>query len=170
MNRPILVPLALAGFAACAISPAAAQVAGTYSGTTADGNGVSFTVATDPNTHVLAVTSASVGFSDICHDGSILGEGWGYGLNQDIVARKVTNTTAGAYFTIKFSMTFSVNGQSATGWISSFSPTLSPVGPKPTRALFCKSLGQSMSLTLQPPAMSQFKPPAKGAIWLGKTN
>jgi hypothetical protein len=170
MKRLMSVPLALAGVFACAISPAAAQVAGTYSGTTADGNGVSFTVATDPNTGLLAVTGAGIGFSDMCRDGSTLNTGWGYGLNQDIVARKVSNTTAGSYFTITFNLTFAPNGQSATGRIASFSPTLNPVGPHPTSALYCKSPMQSMSVTLQPPMASLFKPPAKGAIWLGKTN
>jgi hypothetical protein len=170
MNRLIFVPLALAGVCACAFSPAAAQVAGAYAGTTADGNGVSFTVATDPDTGVLAVTGAGVGFSDLCRDGSTLNEGWGYGLMQDISARKVANITAGPYFTISFNMTFSGNGQTATGRITSYSPSLSPIGPSPTKALWCKSLNQGMTLTLQPPAASPFKAPAKGAIWLGKTN
>ena len=170
MNRLILAPLALAGVCACAISPAAAQVAGTYSGTTADGNGVSFTVATDPNTGVLAVTGATVFFSDMCRDGSTLNTGWGYGLNQDIVARKVSNTTAGSYFTITFNLNFAANGQSATGRVASFSPSLNPVGPHPTSALYCKSAMQSMSVTLQPPMASQSRPPATGAIWLGKSN
>jgi len=169
MNRVFLTPLAVAALGACAISPAAAQVAGTYSGSTADGHSVTFTVSTDAGTGKLAVTGASVGFSDLCSNGSTLNSGWGYGLTQDIKKGAVSNTTSDPYFTIAFSLAFSGDGQSATGTVSSIGPTLSPVGPKPKKALFCQSPSQSMSVTLQSPDAPLFTPPAKGAVWLGST-
>jgi hypothetical protein len=170
MNRTIFAPFALAALGAVAISSAAAQVAGTYSGTTANGNAVSFTVATDSGTGDLAVTGASVDFSDLCTGGSTLNSGWGYGLTQDIKRMKVTNTTATPYFTIKFNLVFAADGQSATGMVSSIGPTLAPVGPKPRKALFCKSASQSMNVTLQSGDVPGFKPPAMGAVWLGLHN
>lgn len=151
--------LALAG-------PAAAQVAGVYSGTSADGNGVSFTVDPD-GSGGFKVTSAVVFFSDVCSDASILNTGWGYGLDQPIVARKVSDTTAGPYFTITFNLKFSNNGQTATGSVTSYSPTLTPIGPKPKKALFCSSPQQDMGVSLQPPG-PRASPPAGGATMYGK--
>lgn len=150
--------------ALCAM-PAAAQVAGTYSGTSLDGNGVNFTVATDPNTGVLAVTGAGIGFSTICQEGATLNSGWGYGLTQDIVRGRVTNTSYGPYFTIKFSLQFAADGKSATGTVSTLTSTLATVGPKPKEALFCTSAPQSLSVTLQPPP-ARYTPPASGAVML----
>jgi hypothetical protein len=163
------LPIALAALAAVAATPATAQLAGTYSGTSADGNSVNFVVSTDPGTGVLAVTSGSNFFSALCaKDGSILNSGWGYGLTQDIVNRQVSAVLANPYFTISFKLRFAANGQSATGSISTISPTLTPVGPAPKKALYCKSPMQALTVTLQPPA-ARVTPPAPGtAVMLGK--
>jgi hypothetical protein len=169
MNRIFAtLSLAIAAQAMAGATPAAAQVAGVYSGTSLDGDGVSFTVATDTGTGKLAVTGAGIGFSALCSRGGTLNTGWGYGLTQDITNRRVSNTTSGPYFTIIFSLLFSADGQSATGRVSTVSPTLDPVGAKPTRALFCRSKSQTLSVTLQPPT-THFNPPAQGAVWLGNT-
>ncbi len=146
--------------------PAGTQVAGTYAGTSADGNGVLFTV-TDDGSGNLSVTSAAVIYSALCSDASILNTGWGYGLNQPIVNRKVSDSTAGAYFTINFNLTFSNDGQTAAGSVTSFSPTLSPIGPKPKKALLCSSPKQAMGVSLQPPG-ARANPPAGGATMYGK--
>jgi len=147
MTRLVIAAALVAALA----SPAAAQVAGTYSGTTADGNNVSFTVGTDPNTGNLALTSASVSISALCSDGSTFNTGWGFGFSPlpDISHHKVTSDGGGPYLTTDFSLTFSADGQSATGTIYEAVPTLTPVGPKPKKALFCSSAQQSMGLTLQ---------------------
>ncbi len=161
--------LVTAALAAAIASPAAAQVAGTYSGTSADGNTVQFVVSTDSGTGFLAVTSATDFFSALCNDGSTLNTGWGYGLTADIVNRKVKNITPNNYFTITFNLVFAPDGQSATGNITSISPTLTPVGPRPKKALICTSPSQTLGVTLQSGA-AKVAPPAPGAIMYGKIN
>jgi hypothetical protein len=161
------LPIAIAALMVAGVGPAAAQVAGVYSGTSMDGNGITLDVSTDTGTGLLAVTGASIGFSALCSDGSTLNSGWGYGLTQDILNRKVKNTTAGYYFTITFDVTFSRDGQSATGTISTVSPTLSPVGAKPKKALFCTSASQPLGLTLQADG-AKVRPPVNGAVMTGK--
>jgi len=155
----LLTPLISAGIilAAAAIAfsnPAAAQVAGTYAGTSADGSGIMLAVSTDTATGKLAVTSASIGFMTTCSDGSTYNSGWGFGPTNDIVKHKVKSVNTNAYFTIIFDLTFATDGQSATGTISTVTPNLAPIGPKPTKAVVCKSPSQALNLTLQPAAIA----------------
>ncbi len=143
---------AAAALAAVLAGPAAAQVAGVYSGTSADGNGISFTVSTDTNTGVLAITSAGVGFTAPCHRSTyVLNTGWGWGPTNDIANHKVTSVNNGTYFDITFSLLFSNDGQSATGTITTISPALdNPPTHVARNALYCVSPKQTLSLTLQP--------------------
>jgi hypothetical protein len=157
-----------AALVAAIASPAAAQQIGNYAGVTSDGQGVLFTVGTDAGTGSLAITNAAVFFDATCSGGAPdLVTGWGYDLTQDIVSRKVANVTAGTYFTITFNLTFSKDGQSAMGRVSADSPSLYPVGPTPTKAVFCKSSPKMMTVNFQP-ASAKFTPPATGAVMLGK--
>jgi hypothetical protein len=48
------------------------------------------------------------------------------------------------------SLKFSADGQSATGTVTSVSPTLYPATGRPITSLFCTSPKQALSLTLQP--------------------
>lgn len=147
-----VVPVAAAALAGALALPAAAQVAGTYAGTTADGNPLSFTVATDVNTGLLTVTEGGLSFSALCNDGSTFNTGWGYFVTApDIVNRKVSYVQTFPYFVFTVSLKFSMDGQSATGTVMSVSPELSPAGPKPKKALFCTSASQSFGVSLQPP-------------------
>jgi hypothetical protein len=132
-------------------APAMAQVAGTYGGTSADGNGVTFVVGTDPSTGNLAVTSATIFFTAPCkNDTYVLNTGWGFGLTQDIAANgRVTISETGNYYTFYVALDFASDGQSVTGTIISISPTLTPVGPRPTHALICTSPRQALTATLQ---------------------
>ncbi len=167
MNRLFAIaPAALAALSLASVANAGA-VAGTYTGTSADGNYVSFTVSVDGNS-VLALTSQSYNFSAMCNDGSTLNTGWGLGYDTPITGSTVKNTFAFADLTNVVKLTFSGDGQSATGTIRSIGPSLTPIGPKPHKALFCKSPTQSLSVTLQPGA-ARVKPPAQGAVYLGKT-
>jgi hypothetical protein len=145
-------------------TPAAAQVAGTYAGTTADGVGLSFVVDTDTGNGDLALTSASIGFSAPCKNSTyVLNTGWGFGLTADIVHHKVTYEAIDNYFVFDFSLTFSSDGQTATGTITSYSPTLTPVTNKPKKSLYCESPTQTLSLTLQPPT-ARVSPPIRGPM------
>jgi hypothetical protein len=152
--------------AAALATPAAAQVAGVYAGTSADGVGIQFTVSTDPNTGDLALTSAGIGFSAPCKNSTyVLNTGWGFGLTADIANRKVSYVAIDNYFVFTFNLKFSSDGQSATGSITSVSPTVSPVSNKPNKALFCESPKQDMTLTLQPPS-ARVSPGFKGPVQL----
>jgi hypothetical protein len=136
--------------AAAIATPAIAQVEGTYGGTSADGNGLTFVVGTDPSTGNLAVTSATIFFTAPCKNSTyVLNTGWGFGLTADIKDGKVSITSNGNYFSFHIGLDFASDGQSATGEIVSTSPTLTPVGPKPTHALICTSPKQDLTLTLQ---------------------
>jgi hypothetical protein len=152
--------------AAALATPAAAQVAGTYAGTTADGVGLSFVVGTDSNNGDLALTSAGINFTAPCKNSTyVLNTGWGFGLTADIVHHKVSYVAIDNYFVFTFSLDFSSDGQSATGTITSVSPTLTPVSNKPKKALFCESPKQGMTLTLQPPT-ARVSPGIKGPVQL----
>ncbi len=137
------------------VAPAAAQVAGTYMGTSADGSGITYTVSTDTATGNLALTAASIGYNAPCKGESVsTGGGWGFGLTSDIVKHKVTSDVYGANFDFLVKLTFSTNGQTATGTIESILPTLYPTTGKATKALYCVSPTQTLSLTLQPATAS----------------
>lgn len=152
--------------AAALATPAAAQVAGTYAGTSADGVGIQFVVSTDSSNGDLALTSASIGFSAPCKKSTyVLNTGWGFGLTADIVNRRVSYVAIDNYFVFTFNLTFSSDGQSATGSITSVSPTVTPVSNKPKKALFCESPKQGMTLTLQPPT-AKVSPGFKGPVQL----
>jgi hypothetical protein len=137
--------------AAMLATPATAQEQGTYSGTSADGQNLSFVVGTDPNTGYPALVSAGLSFSAPCKNSTVVfTSAWGFGLMQDIIDRKTGQfSQTDAYFTFDLKLDFTVDGQSATGTIRTYSPTLDPVSSKPTKALFCESPEQALSLTLQ---------------------
>jgi hypothetical protein len=153
MKKNIINACGAAIIAAALATPAIAQVEGTYVGTSADGNGLTFIVGTDPNTGDLAVTSASIFFTAPCKNSTyVLNTGWGFGLNSDIKFRRVAISSNDNYFAFAITLDFASDGQSATGTITSTSPTLTPVGPRPTHALICTSPKQELALTLQPAA------------------
>jgi hypothetical protein len=150
--KTIIYAYGAAIIAAALATPAMAQVPGTYAGTSTDGNGMTFVVGTDTNTGELAVTSASILFSAPCKNSTyVLNTGWGFATLADINrARRVLIAANGNFFRFNIALDFASDGQSATGTILSTSPTLFPVGPKPTHALICTSPRQDLTLTLQP--------------------
>jgi hypothetical protein len=150
--------------AAALATPAAAQTAGTYNGTSADGSGLSFVVGTDSGTGKPAVTNATIFFTAPCKGSSyVLGTGWGFGLTADINKGKVKYTAIDNYFVISFDLVFS--GDTATGTIKSISPTLTPVSAKPKKALICTSPTQSLSVSLQTDS-ARVSPVVKGPVQL----
>jgi hypothetical protein len=137
--------------AASLAKPAAAQEVGVYAGTSADGQDISFTVADDPNNGELELVSAGINFSAPCKNSTyVLNSNWGFGLSSDITNGKVSFVNQDNYFKFTVKLTFSADGQSATGFITSVSPTLYPATGTPTHSLFCTSPRQALSLTLQP--------------------
>lgn len=124
---------------------------------------------TDDGSGNLSITTGLVFFSDLCKDGSLLTSGWQFGTNSPIVNHRVSDSSTSAYYTFDTDLKFSNDGQTATGMITSYGPTLSPVGPTPNKALFCKASRQPVGLSLQPPS-ARVKPPAGGAIMFGKVS
>jgi len=161
MNRILFTCFSI-GMVAGVATHASAQVAGTYSGAAADGSPISFAVSTDPNTNVLAVTSASIDFTAVCKkSATTLSSGWGYGLTADITGGKASNESAYNYFDIAFTIDFAKDGQSANGTVSVISPDLSYPNNSPpaSAALFCTSKKQKFALSLQAGAIGPHLPP-----------
>lgn len=154
-----MIKLGVAAILAAAVAvPASAQVAGVYSGTSQDGQSVTFTVGTDTNTGNLALVSAGLSFSAPCKNSRfVFNSTWGFGLNNDIADGAVSFTSDDPYFVFNVSLQFSSDGQSATGTIESISPTLYKQGPNPRKALICTSPTQPLSVTLQPAGTAQPK-------------
>ena len=149
--RSLISVCSAAMVAAALATPAAAQVVGTYSGTSADGQSLTFVVGTDTTSGEPAVTAATGYFSAPCRGSSyVLETGWGFGTLNDIKKGKTKISVSGNYFTIAVSLDFASDGQSATGTITSISPTLEPVGTRPTKALICTSPKQDLTVALQP--------------------
>jgi hypothetical protein len=137
--------------AAVLATPAAAQEVGTYTGTSADGQDLEFVVGNDPNTGYLALTSAGISFSAPCRNSTVvLNTAWGLDLMQDIINRRTGEfSKTDSYFTFDLKLVFAADGQTATGTITTYRPTLDPIGSRPTKALFCESPEQALALTLQ---------------------
>jgi len=166
MTRFIVAALA-AAFATPALAQSVPQ--GNYAGTSADGNSVSLTVATDGN-GVNAVTGALVWYTANCKGGSVVtNTGWGYGFDAPISGKDAAkNTTGTNNFTIALKMTFDPATSSVSGTVSTIVAVLSPVGPKPKKALYCKSPTQTFSATLQPQSARVTPQPPIQAVQLGR--
>ena len=146
---------------------ASAQMAGTYSGTTADGNSVSFTVSTD-GSGVLAVTSALIFFSAQCDfGGPVLNEGEGFGLDAQASGGRASAVFSIPSFYTDLTFAFSQNGQTARGTVTTVAPDLEPYTSRPTKSYTCTSPRQDMTLTYQSNAASAV--PAVGASQSAKT-
>ena len=144
--------LAFSLLCAMALStPGSAQQAGTYSGTSADGQAVSFTVGLDGN-NFLAVTSASVDFAAPCRGGTAptLYSGWGFATDSVINNHKATMTAPDPFFYIVATLKFS--GSTVTGNIVTRAPYLDPGNTPPKLADFCESPLQAFSATYSGPA------------------
>jgi hypothetical protein len=148
MSKFRTATLAFSALCAMAIStPGSAQQAGTYAGTSADGQTVSFVVGLDGN-NVLAVTGASVNFVAPCKGGTAptLYSGWGFGSDSVITAHKTTMLATGPYFYITANIKFV--GTTAQGTIQTRSAYLDPGNTPPNRADFCESPTQAFTTTL----------------------
>jgi len=148
-------------------SPAAAQIAGTYTGTSADGQLVYIVVGTDPFTSAPAIEGAGIYFNAACKgkSGTVLSSSIGYNPNADLVGNQVTSNYDISFIASTFTLTFDDNTSSATGTITTYAPDLFPVGGvKPTKSLFCVSKKQALTLTYTGMARGAKLPP--GAFML----
>lgn len=131
---------------------ASAQQAGTYAGTSADGQNISFTVGTDTNTGALMITGFQFGLTANCNPGAFtFNTGWGLGADgtgADIVGKSVTYHNSYAYVDVIAPIHFGAAG-AASGFITSYTPTFVPVSSgAPKKAAFCTSARQTFTATL----------------------
>jgi hypothetical protein len=137
--------------ALCAAGAAQAQSAGSFSGTSADGNTVSLTVTQSGST--FTVTGMNVGFMADCkRTGNVATEGWGFFLGDDISSGATNYTSHNDYYYITGSMHFS-GGNTIKGVITSYTATFVPGAAPPAQAQFCTSPHQAFTLTKQPAAI-----------------
>ena len=168
MNRIINVCGAAIIAFALATPAAAVDVAlGTYNGTSADGNSLSIVVAADPKDGDPELTYLGLNLTAPCKPTDLdytLQTGWGFDASIDIPkSGRIKISTPFSYITVEANLVFAADG-SVSGTITSYEPVLYPVGPKPTRALFCTSPEQTLSLTLE----SADTVPAVSALHNGK--
>lgn len=138
---------------AAGLPAAQAQTAGSYTGTTKDGNTITLTVGTDSN-NATAVTAVSVGITAVCPGSSSFGTGAGYG--QDAVISNDAFSFVESYVYLYQTVAAKFVGNTITGTISSESPSLvSAASGAPKKTVLCKSVRQTFSARLaQAPALA----------------
>ncbi len=144
-HRVMPTALLLAAFASTA---AVAQVAGTYTGSTADGESVSFTVTQDSASGTFSVTGENISFSAPCKNSTTtLNTAWGTGSTVPITNHVAKLALQDSYFF--FSGTLRFTGSTMSGMLASTSPDLIfNAAGHPTKALYCVSPAQSVTATL----------------------
>jgi hypothetical protein len=133
--------------AAALATPAAAQTAGTYNGTQANGQGYALTLSTDPNNGMLAITAGSVGVdTTLCKPAGEGNVGWGFGTLTDVTGPRMSFTFGFPDFYTVQSLHF--HGSTVTGTITSYEAVFSPSTGRPRKASFCTVPKQTFTATL----------------------
>ena len=132
-------------------APAGAQQVGTYAGRSADGELVQFKVGPQNHSTTLAVREAAVLIDAKCEYSKLAAVGEvlyavGAPIQNGVVSAERAVAPA---FDIRIDLTFSADGQSATGSIRSILPGLDVRKRADERALYCVSPDQTMQVTLQ---------------------
>jgi hypothetical protein len=164
----------LCGAATSLHSPVAlAWEAGTYSGTSADGQNFSFIVGTAGD-GALQIQSVNLGITATCNPGgTTFMTGWGLGGNGvDLSTAKTTYLFNGPYLYLTVAIAFKPgNPATATGTITSYTPTFKPLTDgstgRPKKAVFCTSAKQSFTTTFSEtiPAAVTGKAVATGVVY-----
>jgi hypothetical protein len=148
-NFPLAACLAL-----CASGAAFAQTAGTYSGTTADGNPISMTVMGSGSDY--AVTGFTLNYTaDCAHSGSSLFGNFASGANFPL-----TNGAADFSLTVfqsvyTFGSLHFVGNHTIKGTITTDQAAFDPGSTPPKRAEFCESPKQAFTMDKGAPADAQ---------------
>ena len=127
---------------------ALAQSAGTYTGTTADGENVSFTVTQDATSGEYSITGENIAFNAPCKNSTItLNTAWGTGYSVPITKGVAKLALQDSYFFFSGTLRFTATAMSGT--LASTSPNLAyNASGHPTKALFCVSPAQAVTGTL----------------------
>ena len=148
-----------------------AQQVGTYNGTTADGNSVSFTVGVDPSNGDFEITGATIFFTATCQvTGDMVNTGWGFGMGQDIVGGTAPFQSGDEYFDIYSPANIVFHGtQTVTGHLVSRTAVFRS-GTPPTQAEFCISPSQAFTATFSTTDRASPLPVGSTAVYHGRTN
>jgi hypothetical protein len=147
---------------------ASAQQVGTYNGTTADGNSVSFVVGFDAVNNVDEITGATIGFSATCSTGDVTNQTWGFGVGEDIIAGRASFAADNDYFDIYAPAGVAFHGtQTVTGHLISRTAIFKTQGPPATGAQYCISPSQTFTATFAGPERGPALPPGT-EIHLGR--
>jgi hypothetical protein len=154
----------VAALCVLASGPVQAQVAGVYTGYSADGELVQLKVAALKTTGRLGIREAAVFVDAPCDYRTIDAVGGiVYGVGEEIRHGVVRAERAeAAAFDIRFSLTFAADGRSATGSIRSIIPGLDATRLGAEQALFCLSPDQPLQVSLMMPGAEP--PPLPGRI------
>ena len=150
---------------------ASAQQVGTYNGTTADGNQVSFVVSFDTVNNVDEITAATIGFAATCQaTGDIAHQTWGFGVGEDIIGGKAQFQAGGDYFNIYAPSGVAFNNAGTMyGHLVSRTAVFKSDGPPATGAQYCISPSQAFTATFAGPERLPALPLGT-EIHLGRTN
>jgi hypothetical protein len=128
---------------------AAAQMVGTYTGTSADGQNISITIGTDSSTGLLQVQGWNYGIASTCTGGTTFNTGWGFGpdgTGTDL--NGATGTYKNSFSYVYVTSTFRFVRNEIIGTLASYTPTFAPVASgRPTKAIFCTSKNQKFTAT-----------------------
>ncbi len=132
---------------------ASAQQVGTYNGTTADGNQVSFVVTFDTFNNVDEITGATIGFAAACAaTGTITNQTWGFGVGEDIIGGRASFAADGDYFDIYAPSGVAFNNAGTMyGHLISRTAIFKSQGPPATGAQYCISPSQPFTATFSGP-------------------
>ncbi|HTT97596.1 MAG TPA: hypothetical protein VMF58_06065 [Rhizomicrobium sp.] len=152
--------------AACLIGGgASAQSAGSFAGTSDDGQFISLTVTQSGGT--FTVTNMDVNIQAPCkRTGDTANEGWGFFLGDDISGGSTDFTSHNDYYYYTGSMHFT-GPHTIKGTITSYTATFVPGVTPPKQAQFCVSPKQPFTLTKQAPGKAL---PLPATVAAGQTN
>lgn len=153
--------LTLAG-AACTLlaSAASAQALGNYSGTQANGAGISMTVTTDSATGKPEITSFGVSITANCKPSGSINTGWGIGPNVDFSSTGTAKFVFGngyPYLYLNVALSVDANNN-VTGTITEATPSFASYTTKPSRAIFCSVPKQSFTMSYTGAAAARIAP------------
>ena len=148
------------------ISAASAQVAGTYAGTSADGQSISISVTFDSGTGLYEITGATVWYNVHCTGlgtGITINEGLGWNPGTELNPGANQMTFAGNEQNIFANLGWHKYNNTFSGNIDSRISALVPNGAaRPNHVMFCESASQPLTLSYQGPG--HFQPLPKGVV------
>jgi len=140
-HRAALAAAAFALGTLSCLAPAAAQKAGNYVATMADGSTLVLNVTgTSPN---FTLQSANANFNANCNKtGNTVSEGWGFTVNQPIVGGVANFISRNDYYYVAVTATW-ISDFKVKGTMQARTATFNPVNDPPNSAQYCAQAKQN---------------------------